>query len=84
MQEAASLELASVMIADVAAQFGILQPAISINIVMENFRDGTQAKHCLSIVQIAGHANSARAFEPATLASQFESPVVPLTGAFCC
>ena len=42
MQEAASLELASAMIADVAAQFGILQPEISINIVMENFRDGTR------------------------------------------
>ena len=42
MQAAASLELASAMIADVAAQFGILQPEISINIVVENFRDGTR------------------------------------------
>ena len=42
VQEAESIELASTMIADVAAQFGILQPAISISLVMENFRDGTR------------------------------------------
>ena len=40
LQEAASIEQASEMIAGVAAQFGILQPAISISLFMTNFRDG--------------------------------------------
>ena len=42
LQEAASIEMASEMIAGVAEQFGILQSAISISIFMENFKDGTR------------------------------------------
>ncbi len=42
LQEAVSIEMASEMIAGVAQQFGILQPAISISIFMENFKDGTR------------------------------------------
>lgn len=42
LQGAASIEKASEMIAGVAAQFGILQPAISISIFMENFKVGTR------------------------------------------
>jgi hypothetical protein len=39
---ASSFEKASDMIAGVAAQFGISEPAISITIVMENFKAGTR------------------------------------------
>jgi hypothetical protein len=42
LQEAASIEMASAMIADVAAQFGIVQPNISISFLMENYKDGTR------------------------------------------
>ena len=37
-----SIETASSMIAGIAKQFDIPQPGISINIVMENYRDGTR------------------------------------------
>lgn len=41
-ETAASVEMASTMIGQLAAQFSIPQNAISIKFVMENFKDGTQ------------------------------------------
>ena len=41
-EPAASIEIASGMIGQLAAQFSIPQNAISIKIVMENFKDGTR------------------------------------------
>jgi hypothetical protein len=41
-ETASSVEMASTMIGQLAAQFSIPQSAISIKFVMENFRDGTQ------------------------------------------
>lgn len=41
-ETADSIETASSMIAGIAKQYDIPQPAISINIVMENYRDGTR------------------------------------------
>ena len=41
-ETADTIETASSMIAGLAKQFDIPQPGISINIIMENYRDGTR------------------------------------------
>ena len=38
---ASSIDMASLMIDSIAEQFGIKQNCISVNIVMDNFKDGT-------------------------------------------
>lgn len=40
-EPALSIEVASMMIAEVAEQFDISEPNISLNIHMENYKDGT-------------------------------------------
>ena len=41
-EKADTIESASSMIAGLAKQFNISQPSIAINIIMENYRDGTR------------------------------------------